>query len=408
MQNIMHVLMLSWEYPPNLVGGMGKHVMDLVPALAKEGIEISLITPQLQAGPTHETLPSGVRIIRVPVPPRDDTNDSSFVMLANREMEFAAIALQRELGRRFDLIHTHDWLGAHAGVGLKRTWEIPLIATVHATERGRGRGTLLGPQSERINSLEWWMNYEAWRVIVCSQFMANQVHDYFRTPFDKIDVVPNGVYPIENPFASEKAATNFRRRYAEDDQALIYFIGRLVYEKGAQVLISAWPEVLQSYPKARLLISGVGPYLNALKARVAALDISESVVFTGFIDDVQRDKLYHVVNAAVFPSLYEAFGIVALEAMAANCPVIVSDTGGLAEVVQPHETGVTVAPDNPSSLAWGILHTLNNPDWAAARVANAARVVRDRYDWQHIAQQTSEVYRRVYQEWELVSWGKRK
>lgn len=234
----MRILILTWEYPPHVVGGMGKHVMDLAPALVAEGFSITIMTPQLGGGPAQETDASGVHIVRVPVSPQEDSEFIAFVMAANREMELAALALQQQEGA-FSLIHVHDWLVANAGVGLKRHWRVPLISTIHATERGRGRGTLTGSQAERINSLEWWLTYESWCVIVCSHFMANQIHDYFRTPDDKTVMIPNGIYIKPDPFPTQDDRQAFRRLYARDEQPLAYFVGRIVYEKGPSVLLAA-------------------------------------------------------------------------------------------------------------------------------------------------------------------------
>jgi glycosyltransferase involved in cell wall biosynthesis len=160
-------------------------------------------------------------------------------------------------------------------------------------------------------------------------------------------------------------------------------------------------------PSARLLIAGAGSYLPALKQHTWDLGIADQVHFAGFISDDERDKLYHLADVAVFPSLYEPFGIVALEAMAAGCPVVVAATGGLAEVVTPHETGLTVQPNHASSLAWGILHTLEHPDWSRARAANAFRVARNHFNWRSIAAATADVYARTYAAWQQDAWSNR-
>lgn len=400
----MRVLMLSWEYPPHIVGGMGKHVMDLVAALAPQGIEIHVITPLLRGDVARETTAQGVHIHRVEPPRMEQYDYVSFVRETNAEMERAARGLQTEFGP-FNLIHAHDWLVAPAAVALKHAWRRPLIATIHATERGRRQGYVSDGQSEDIDRLEWSLTYEAWRVIVCSRFMAHQIHAYFNTPPDKIDVVPNGVYVIRDPFMSEQEHRAFRRRFVDDDQPLAFYVGRIVYEKGLQVLLEAWPRVLAALPGARLLIAGTGGYLETLKNRAWELGISDTLLFTGFIPDEDRDKLYHIADVAVFPSLYEPFGIVALEAMAARCPVVVAETGGLREVVRLHETGVMVHPNDPESLAWGILHTLQHPDWARTRAQNAFREVGDVFNWQRIAEATAEVYAQTDAAWQQDSWG---
>jgi glycosyltransferase involved in cell wall biosynthesis len=401
----MRVLMLSWEFPPHVVGGMGKHVMDLAPALVQQGIEVHIVTPLLRGGLTHETTEAGVHVHRVEPPRMDAYGFVSFAQQTNTLMEGAAHQLQAKIGE-FDLIHAHDWLAAHSGIALKHAWRRPLVATIHATERGRQQGYVGGGHAEQVNSIEWWLTYEAWRVIACSHFMAGQISSYFNTPFDKIDVVPNGIYVHPDPFASAEERSAFRRNYVEDDQPLVFYVGRLVYEKGLHVLLDAWPRVLAAQPRARLVIAGTGAYLETLKSRAWSLGIAAEVIFSGFIPDQDRDKLYHVADVAAFPSLYEPFGIVALEAMAARCPVVVAETGGLSEVVALHETGLKVHTDDPSSLAWGILHTLQHPDWSRARAANAYRVASKDYNWNTIACATVDVYERAYTEWQLDDWGK--
>ena len=153
-----------------------------------------------------------------------------------------------------------------------------------------------------------------------------------------------------------------------------------------------------------LVIAGTGGMLGHLRDRARELGVADLVYFTGFIPDEVRDRLLRMADVAVFPSLYEPFGIVALEAMAARTPVVVSNVGGFAEIVRNHETGIVVNPDSVESLTWGILHTLNQPDWAAARVANAYEVVTTEYNWNNIAQRTLEVYRRVRGERERADW----
>jgi glycosyltransferase involved in cell wall biosynthesis len=400
----MRILMLSWEYPPHIIGGLGAHVADLLPALNVEEVQVTLITPLLRGGSPDEVTPRGEHIIRVTPPQVEDHSFTSFVAHTNQELERVAHALFGQ-GHRFDLIHTHDWLTATSAIALKQHWHIPLIATIHATERGRGRGTLNGEQALHIDNLEWQLSYEAWRVIVCSYFMARQLVDTFRTPLDKIDVVPNGTHIRPDPFTHEAERLAFRRRYAADYEHIIFYVGRIVYEKGLHVLLDAWPLILKQ-TNARLIIAGSGPYLDMLKLQAKTMGISETVTFPGFISDAERDRLYHVADVTTFPSLYEPFGIVALEAYAARSPVVVAQTGGLMEVVRTGETGLTVAPGNAHDLAQGILSTLQETDKTSRRVANAYAEVRDLYNWQHIARKTIAVYNKVYAEWQVSSWGK--
>ncbi len=301
-------------------------------------------------------------------------------------------------------IHAHDWLTAEAAGRLKHLWRVPLVATVHATERGRGRGSLSGRAAQQINDQEWLLTYEAWRVIVCSQFMFGQVIDYFQTPADKIDVLPNGIALAPAPFAGPADRLAFRRRFVADDERLVFYVGRVVYEKGLQVLIDAWPQIVSA--GARLLIAGTGSYLDALQGQAEAAGINGHVRFAGFLSDDERDKIYYVADVAVFPSLYEPFGIVALEASAASCPLVVSDAGGLAEVVHHQETGLIVPAGDVDALAAAVLECLRRPAQARARADAALAEVRRLYTWDTIAASTITVYKRILAEWRGGSWGK--
>ncbi len=382
---------------------MGRHVAELSPALVDAGMRVSVLTPQLHGGPTVEEWASGLRVYRIPISPALGADYPHYVTNASRDLERAADRLRDSLGR-FDLIHAHDWLTAEAAGRLKHLWRIPLIATIHATERGRGRGILNDRAAQQINDQEWLLTYESWRVIVCSQFMAQQVGDYFQTPADKVDVVPNGMGMPPRLFARSEERLAFRRGFAADNERLIFYVGRVVYEKGLQILIAAWPQIAPV--GARLVIAGTGSYLDALQSQAESAGLNGRVRFTGFLSDEDRDKIYHVADAAVFPSLYEPFGMVALEAFAAGCPLVVSDAGGLAEVVRHGKTGLIAPADDVDALAAAVLECLYRPDEARIRANAAFLEVRHHYAWDRIADSTISVYRRVIAEWQSSDWGK--
>ncbi|MBI4506795.1 MAG: glycosyltransferase family 4 protein [Chloroflexi bacterium] len=403
----MRVLMLSWEYPPHNIGGLSKHVTELAPALIAAGIEVHLLTPAWLGGAPIEPLaekPNNSRVYRVTPPPEahDLADFFSSVVHTNGLLERQANELIRETGP-FDLIHAHDWLVGPAAWALKHMHRTPLVATIHATEWGRSRGHLGSDMQRAINSVEWWLTYEAWRVICCSAYMAEEVRTIFETPPDKIDVVPNGVDTARFDRWDGIDLAAFRVAYARPDEEMLLYVGRIVAEKGADVLVEALPRVRARRPSAKAVFVGAGVHLSALRAR-AELLVGPHVLFTGFVSDDVRDRLLKVADVAVFPSLYEPFGIVALEAMAARAPVVAAAAGGLREVVRPHETGILVAPGDPDSLAWGILHTLEHADWTAARVASAYRSAREEFAWSRIAAGTCAVYERVVRARQRVVW----
>lgn len=392
----MRVLMFSWEYPPHVVGGLGKHVAELIPPLSVlPDVVVHLVTPRLHGGEPVERV-GQVMIHRVEVSSVEGDSYTG-AWQTNLRLEEYAHRLWGEIGP-FDLIHVHDWLVAFVGAALKRTYKTPLLSTIHATERGRGRGSLGSEQARAIHHVEWWLTFESWRVIACSEYMRDEIAAYFECPRDKIDVVPNGVETSRFDSLVGQDFSHFRNMYALPSEQILFSVGRVVFEKGLHVLVRAMPLILAQQPSTKLVIAGKGPELESLRSLAWNLGAGEKVLLTGFISDDARDRLFRIADCAVFPSLYEPFGIVALEAMAARCPVVVTEVGGLQDVVQHAETGITVYSDDPNSLAWGILHTLQHPDWAARRAENAYRVVREEYNWEGIARMTVSVYARIVAE----------
>jgi len=346
---------------------------------------------------SHEVTEAGVTVHRVPL--ADDKGDIyDQACETNQAMQAPADTLIDD-GLKFDLIHAHDWLTVFAAYELKTHYHLPLVATIHATEQGRMHGGVLYTDLQRnIHSAEQWLVYEAARVIVCSRHMASEVQSIFHTPAEKIDIVPNGVNFHENGRCSPTDLEACRTRYAASDGPIIFTVGRLVHEKGFHLLVEAAPRILSEFPTAHFVIAGQGPEAPYLAEHARALDIAEHVSLPGFIDDKERDCLFHLASCAVFPSLYEPFGIVALEAMAAGCPVVVTEVGGFREVVRHDQTGITVYPNDAYSLAWGVLHTLRDPALAAARAEAARRAICCDFNWEAIAGRTAAVYQSVLAE----------
>lgn len=393
------VLMLSWEFPPKTVGGLARHVYDLSRALAAQGEEIHVITCYVPGAPDYERV-DGVHVYRVQPRQCDTGNFLRWVECLNIAMVERAHRLIREHG--FELIHAHDWLVAQAAKDLKDRYRIPLVSTIHATEYGRNRG-IHNDIQRHINQIEWQLTYESWEVICCSRYMARELAQVFQLPAEKIIIIANGV-EIKN-VQPRAVDPGFRNRFAAPYEKMVYFIGRLVAEKGVQVLIKAVPQILRQFPDTKFVISGKGPYQDHLENLAAKLGVREKVYFTGFANDETRNLLFAGSDIAVFPSLYEPFGIVALEAMATRVPVIVSETGGLAEVIEHGADGLKVSPGDVDGLAGAVVSLLGDPA-LAHRISQAAwDKVNSTYNWGVIAAETINVYNEIISEAKKVGYA---
>jgi glycosyltransferase involved in cell wall biosynthesis len=388
----MRIGMLSWEYPPRIVGGIARHVEELSGALVRRGHEVHVFTADHPDAGEHEVV-GGVHVHRARGGEMSAPTTDFVPWVLHLGFALARMALQTQKLVPFDLFHAHDWLVVQAANLLKKSLDLPIVGTVHATEAGRNQG-IHHALSRYIAQQEWFLTFESYQVVVCSSTMYHEVQGQFAVPDDKMHLVPNGIdaSKFHFDFAERRA---FRRRYALDFEKIILFVGRMVPEKGAQFLLEAAPRIIAKYPEAKFLIVGRGGFVDELKARAAALRLGHKCLFTGYVDDDTLVRLYRIADVFAAPSLYEPFGIVALEGMAAGVPVVASDAGGLWEIVEHDVTGITTYAGNVESLAWGILQVLTRPEHAASLVQNASARVERVFNWDRIAERTEAVYDRV-------------
>jgi glycogen(starch) synthase len=403
MKNELSVMMLSWEFPPRVIGGISPHVYFLSKSLAKQGVKVYVVTCDFPDAPAHEVI-DGVEVYRIDSYKTPAPDFATWVYLMNLNMQKETAALTRKLADKIDVFHAHDWLVANAGIGLKHIFRKPLLVTMHSTEIGRREGTHTTTE-KMIHETEAWLAYEAWKVICCSDYMIQHVKWAFGLPSDKLVMVPNGVnthcYDSSNGVNDSKA---FRIKFALPEEKIVLYVGRLVYEKGIHILINAVPKIL-SKVDAKFIIVGSGYMKEQLLNIVRSMGLEHKVLFEGFLDEETLVKLQKIADVSVVPSLFEPFGIVALEAMAAKSPVVVSDTGGLSEIVDHDFSGVKVYPNNPDSLAWGISKVLLDQNYANHLRENAYRKVQEKYDWEKIAQQTKRIYEGVLGEYSKSFWA---
>jgi glycogen(starch) synthase len=276
---------------------------------------------------------------------------------------------------------------------------------MHATEAGRHQGWLPNDFSTAIHTTEWWFTYEARRVITCSQHMRWEVERLFELPAGKVDVIANGIDLREWTTTPDDVAAA-RQLYA-GTSPLVLFAGRLEWEKGVHTLIEAMPRLRRRFPGLRLVVVGKGSQLEALRSLAVKLRVSRAVQFTGWLTEGELRAVAAAADVAVIPSVYEPFGLVALEAAALGTPLVVSDTGGLAEIVVNGETGLTFPPLDAAALADAVTAMLRD-EVLSRRVVHEARDVLARdYGWPDIAARTVTTYERaIVEERELQQVGR--
>jgi glycogen synthase len=387
---VTRVLILSWEYPPLIEGGLARHVRKLSEALVELGVEVHVLTRGGEESPATEWA-GGVAIHRIREPTRP-TDLSEFVAWVER-MNSDMLAAGVELGDRFefDLVHGHDWLVANACDHLARRFDAPLVTTIHATEYGRHQGWVNDHPQSYIHGVERWITNRSQRVIACSAYMREQIADIFGIADGRITVIPNGIDPLDLPQPDPAELVRLRGEFAAPEERLVLLIGRLVYEKGFQLALEAMPKVIAAAPGTRFLVAGSGTHEEELKRQAEELGLMEHGTFLGWIGDDVLHTLYGIADLTVVPSIYEPFGLVALEAMASGCPCIVADTGGLREVVPHEEAGLRFAARDPEALAEVAIRVLSDPELEARLIAEAKEHVL-RFDWGDVATQTAAVY----------------
>ena len=384
----MKILMLTWEYPPRVVGGISKVVYDLSHKMVKEGNEVTVVTYKDGDNVKYYENDKGVEVYRVDNYMIRPNNFIDWIMQLNFNMITKANEIINKNGK-FDVIHAHDWLVAYSAKSIKESYNIPLISTIHATESGRNSG--IHDETQRyINDSEWMLTYESSEVVVNSNYMKNEVQRLFGLPYDKINVIPNGVNL--QLFSNVNVDYDFRRQYAMDNEKIILYVGRLVYEKGIQNLIAAMPKILDRYHDSKLIICGRGGMIDELREQVKYLGIDNKVYFAGYCDSKKMQKMYKCADVAVFPSTYEPFGIVAIESMLSGTPTIVSDVGGLNEIVEHGVTGMKSYAGNANSIADSVLALLFDPKLCANISQNAIKKVKENYNWAKITDNTYYVY----------------
>lgn len=388
--------MVSWEYPPVVIGGLGRHVHHLATALAEAGHEVVVLSRRPtgtdpSTHPSSDDVAEGVRVVAAAQDPHEfdfGTDMMAWTLAMGHSMIRAGLTLKTR-GRGAakpwvpDVVHAHDWLVAHPAIALAEHFDVPLVSTIHATEAGRHSGWVSGAISRQVHAVESWLVRESDSLITCSASMGEEITELFGPGLSESRVIRNGIDAGLWPFA---------RRARRRGPARLLYLGRLEYEKGVHDAIAALPRIRRTHPGTTLTIAGDGTQEDFLLEQARKHKVLKAIDFAGRVDHGELVALLHACDAAVLPSHYEPFGIVALEAAATGAPLVTSNVGGLGEAVIDGETGMSFPPRDIAALAGAVRAVLDDPVAAQRRAVAARDRLNSDFDWHTVAAETAQVY----------------
>ena len=375
--------MLSWEFPPSAAGGTAAHVDGLAHALDRLGHDVIVITRRVPGSDATARL-AGVRIVRADTDlPWLPDNRVASIASANHALVSTFASLD---DWRPDVIHAHDWPVAWAADVLGNSTGAPIVTTFHGTERGRHGGHLRPGDSTDVNSVEWWQAYRSRRMTAATKLMVREIVDGFEVDPSHVTRIPGGIDPEWWRSAGPDEVGVAGR------SGLVLAWGRVQYEKGFQVLARAVGSLRYRIGGLECMIAGRGSYLPELQSQVDVAGVGDIVELPGFVSDNELRAATHRAGCIVIPSLYEPFGVVALEALASGAPLVVADTGGLAELVGGTGSALLFEPGNAEQLADCIERVLTDQELADALVERGRELLEATYSWHAIAVRTLDVY----------------
>src|SRR3954447_6819574 len=387
----MRILLLSWEYPPVVEGGLARAVRKLSEQLVREGAEVHVLTRGGGRLPALEDR-HGVMVHRVREPTYPKGDVEAFIRWVdhmNADMLERGMELSKSLD--FDLVHSHEGLGAAPAEPRARRHRRPWVVTVHATEFGRHQGWVDKYPQSHIHGVETRMVRRADAVIACSNYMRGHIASAFGVSPRRVSVIPNGIDPrdLESHTGDPSA---LRARYAAPEQRLVLLVGRLVYEKGFHLALDALAGAVGRFGDVRFVVAGTGTAEAELKRQARKLRLASHGSFLGWVGDDMLHSLYRISDVCIVPSIYEPFGLVALEAMASGCLTIVADTGGLREVMPGDgSVGLRFRSRDSDSLGATLDNVLADDETRERGVAPAREHVLQ-FDWAEVATKTRELY----------------
>lgn len=384
----MRIALFSWESIHSIhVGGIGFHVTELACALERKGHEVHVFTRMGRPDhPLYECI-HGVHYHRCPFSSHPDFVEE----INNMCRSFVDSFFQTEdyIGP-FEIIHAHDWLTANAMAWIKEGRGRKAIFTIHSTEYGRRGNNFFNGHSERIGHIEWSGAYCADSVIAVSKALKNEMTWIYNVPECKVNVIYNGISCLNYDGWIDPAAVKGMYDISPLDPVIL-FVGRLVYQKGPDLLVDAIPHVLKFYNNAKFVFAGDGDMRWEVEEQARRLGVSYSTRFLGYRNGWRLVDLFKAADCICVPSRNEPFGIVILEAWSAGKPVVASSNGGPSEIIWHDVNGLQIYA-NPDSVAWGLGTLFSDFDHARWMGRNGRIAAESVFSWDVIADEVLTVY----------------
>jgi glycosyltransferase involved in cell wall biosynthesis len=383
----MRIALFSWESLHSVaVGGVAVHVTELAAALQRRGHDVHVFTRAGQGQPNYACI-HGVHYYRCSFQLNPNFVDEIDNMCRAFVHQFFSV---EDTAGKFDVVHSHDWLAANAAVWIKEGRGRKSVLTMHSTEYGRNGNKFFGGQSPRVQDHERHGTYCVDRVITVSHQLKQEVRWLYQLPDWKVRVIYNGVNA--NVFDYEVDPGEVKRRHAIAPlDPTVLFVGRMVVQKGPDILVRAMPYVLKYYPHAKFVMAGDGHMRGEVCDLANRLGVGGSLRMLGERRHRDLYDLYKACDIVAVPSRNEPFGIVILEGWSAEKPVVSTKRGGPAEFVW-HEVNGLQVDDTPESVAWGLGTLLADHQRSRWMGRNGRAAVEAAFSWDTIAAQSEEVY----------------